>query len=71
VKIICIDDEKLILKLTVSMCLELPQKPEVEGFNNATDALKYLCHHKADIAIMDINMPDMTGIILAAKMKKN
>ena len=69
-RIICIDDEKLILELTVSMCRELPQKPEVEGFNNATDALEYLCHHKVDIAIMDINMPDMTGIILAAKMKK-
>ena len=69
-RIICIDDEKLILELTVSMCRELPQKPEAEGFNNAKDALEYLRCHKVDIAIMDINMPDMTGIILAAKMKE-
>ena len=69
-RIICVDDEKLILELTVSMCRELPQKPEVQGFSNSADALEYLRCHKADIAIIDINMPDMTGIVLAAKMKE-
>ena len=69
-RIICIDDEKLILELTVSMCRELPQKPEVRGFNNSADALAYIRNYKVDIAIMDINMPDMSGIIMAAKMKE-
>ena len=69
-RIICVDDEKLILNLTVSMCRELPQHPEVKGFSNSADALAYIRSYKVDIAIMDINMPDMTGIVLAAKMKE-
>lgn len=69
-RIICVDDEKLILNLTVSLCEELPDNPEVESFNNATDALEWLKTNNADIALLDINLPDMDGITLAARMKE-
>lgn len=69
-RIICIDDEELVLNLTVSLCREPPMKPETLGFERANEALLWLETHTADIAIMDINMPDMNGITLAAKMKK-
>ncbi len=68
-KIICVDDEPLILKMTTDLCRELPQKPEVNGFSSATDALLWLEDHNCDIAILDINMPDMSGITLAASIK--
>jgi len=68
-KIVCVDDEMLVLGLTVSMCKELPQKPEVTGFDNAYDALAYLKNHHTDIVILDINMPDIDGIALAARIK--
>lgn len=70
VRIICVDDERLILELTVSMCRKLPIEPEVAGFQNAADALDFLQKHGADIALLDINMPDMSGISLAARMKE-
>lgn len=69
-KIICIDDEKLILDMTVMMCRRLPEKPEVIGFYTAADALQYMQSHNADIALLDINMPDMNGMMLAARLKE-
>ena len=33
-KIICVDDEVLLLEDTVAMCLKLPQVEEAKGFTN-------------------------------------
>ena len=69
-KIVCVDDEILILQLTVSMCERLPQDPEVAGFDNVKEALSYFENNIADIAILDINMPDMDGFSMAAHIRK-
>ena len=68
-RIICIDDEPLILQMTVALCRELPEKPDVCGFSTAADALKWLAERTADIALLDINLPDMNGIELAARIR--
>ena len=52
-RIICIDDEPLILQMTVALCRELPEKPDVCGFSTAADALKWLAERTADIALLD------------------
>lgn len=69
-KIICVDDEKLILKLVVYMCEQLPQVGEVIGFSSSYEALEYLKKNSADIALLDIEMPKMNGITLATKIKE-
>ena len=69
-RIICVDDEELVLQLTVSLCRELPEVEDVQGFSKAKDALKYLKTNPADIALLDIDMPDMNGILLAKKIKE-
>ena len=69
-KIICIDDEPLILNMIAALCRELPAKPEVCGFSHAKDALCWLETHTADVALLDINLPDMNGIALAARIRE-
>ena len=68
---ICVDDEPLVLQLTVSLCKELPGLDDAVGFTRAEEALAYLSGHEAAVAILDIDMPDMNGLALAAKIKEN
>ena len=67
---ICVDDEKLITDYVVSLCRELPPLTEAEGFIRARDALAWLKENSADLALLDIDMPDMNGLTLAAEIKK-
>ena len=66
---ICIDDEELILNMTVCMCEKLPQLDEVHGFSDATEALKWLDKNSLDIALLDIDMPEINGIQMAMEIK--
>ena len=68
-KILCVDDEALVLGLTVSLCRELPWSPEVAGFSRSGQALEWLEGNAPEIALLDINMADMNGLTLAAKIK--
>lgn len=67
---ICVDDEPLVLQLTVSLCKELPALRDAVGFSRAQEALDWLDSNFADIALLDIDMPDMNGLALAAKIKE-
>ncbi len=69
-KIICVDDEELVLSLIVYMCEQLSQVDEVKGFSDPEKALEYLKTNYADIALLDIDMPKMNGITLAVKIKE-
>ena len=69
--IICVDDERLVLDLTVGVCKEiLAGNGEVHGFWRSKDALDWVSGHFADIALLDIDMPDMNGMVLAARIKE-
>ena len=48
-RIICVDDEELILQLTLAMCKELPQVKEAVGFTKASEALGWLEENEADV----------------------
>ena len=69
-KIICVDDEELVLKLTISACERLTQRPEVLGFGRAREALAYLKEHETDLVLLDIAMPGMDGLELAARLRE-
>ena len=67
---ICVDDEKLITDYVVSLCQGCPPLSEALGFTRARDALSWLQDNSADLALLDIDMPDMNGLTLAAEIKK-
>lgn len=69
-RIICVDDEELVLNLVVYLCEQLPDIDEVKGFSDSTDALNWLRDNDADLAILDIDMPRLNGINLAVKIKE-
>ena len=68
--IICVDDERILMEDTVSMCLELSGITDAKGFTRAKQALEWLEKNSADIALLDIDMPEMNGLELAARIKE-
>ena len=69
-KAICVDDEPLILDLVVSMCRKLPQITDAQGFTAPGTALKWLDGNRVDLALLDIDMPGVSGITLARMIKE-
>lgn len=67
---ICVDDEKLLMERTVALCREVPGMDEVAGFTNPREALEWVSEHPVDLALLDVEMPSMTGIELAAAIKQ-
>jgi two-component SAPR family response regulator len=65
-----VDDEKLILDDTVSKCREMPQIREVEGFTRPAEALAWLEQNAVDLVLLDIDMPGMNGLEMAATIKE-
>lgn len=65
--ILIVDDEKNITK-SLSLLLK-NEGYEIVTYNNSTDALEYYKKTIPDLAILDIKMPEMSGIELINKMK--
>ncbi len=68
-KAICVDDAALILEHTISQLGQIKAIDDVRGFTKPGDALEYLKENPVDIALLDIDMPEMNGISLAARLK--
>lgn len=63
-KTIIVDDEPLALDVLETYISQIPEINLVGKFNNAIDANKRLSEGDIDLAFMDIQMPQLTGIEL-------
>ena len=69
-KVVCVDDEKLMLKQIVSLCEKTADVDEIHCFDRAKKALSWVKDHSCDLALLDINLPDMNGITLAKRIRE-
>ena len=62
---IIVDDEPLAVKLLESFVAKTPQLRLEASFTDSVEALSWLKEHPANLAFMDIQMPDMNGMELS------
>ena len=62
IKILVVDDHKIIRDGIISLLHDQPKYMVVAEASNGREALEVLKEIKVDIAILDINMPEMNGI---------
>ena len=68
--VICVDDEKLLADYVAELCRALPKVDRVLSFSAPLTALEWLEENNADLAILDIDMPGMSGMELAERIKQ-
>lgn len=65
IRTITIDDEPLALKLLSGYVQKTPFLELVGEFDNPLDAMEFLSNNEVQLIILDIQMPDLTGIEFA------
>lgn len=65
-----VDDKQLAVNALVSTMNEIDPEGTHAGLISSREALSYLKSHDIDVAFLDIEMPDMNGLLLAKEMKE-
>lgn len=68
-RIILTDDEQGALELLKEEVENVLPNAEIEGFRFPEDALRYAADHPVDVAFLDVEMPQMSGLELARRLK--
>ena len=68
-KIIVVDDEPLVLQGEAHLIRRIRPDAEVSTFGSPLEALEYFKTGSADVVFLDIQMPRMTGVELAQRLK--
>jgi two-component SAPR family response regulator len=69
-RIIAVDDEKIALESLSSAIKAIVTEDEVVSFRYPEDALEYANTNLCDIAFLDVEMAGMSGVELAAELKR-
>ncbi|MCE6988271.1 response regulator transcription factor [Dyadobacter sp. CY323] len=70
VKILIVDDHPMVLEGLKSLLADAEGIEVVGTACNAIDAIAFLKNNPVDIAFLDINLPDISGIDLCKKVKE-
>ena len=69
IKCIAIDDEPLALELIKNYVARFPILTLVTCFTDAIEGQEYLQKNSIDLLFIDINMPDLNGLVLVEKLE--
>lgn len=67
---LCVDDEAILLRVLENAVEQSPDIQGVAKFSNGRDAIEYAKNNPIDIAFLDIEIHQMTGIELAVELRK-
>lgn len=70
IKTILVDDEILAMRLFELECADFEDIEIVASFESPVKAIEYVETHEVDMAVLDIEMPEMNGIELGKALKK-
>ena len=68
--ILATDDEQSALNVLMGAIKEAVPLARVHGFRNPLEALEFMKETKCEVAFLDIQMREMSGIVLARKLKE-
>lgn len=68
--IIAVDDERRAMSSLVEAIEVVQPDAEVSGFISPDDALAYAKKNRVDVAFLDIQMGEMSGVVLAKHLKE-
>lgn len=66
--ILIVDDEKLIVDDLMHEVKEIVPGASIDGMTNSVGALERAREKEYDVALIDIDMPDMDGLTLARRL---
>ncbi|MDX2063814.1 MAG: LytTR family DNA-binding domain-containing protein [Bacteroidia bacterium] len=66
---IAVDDEPLALAVLEDYCHKLPYLRLVAAVRSGVDAIAFLAQQPVDFVLLDINMPELTGLQLARHLQ--
>lgn len=69
-RVICADDERLLLEDLEMFAEEVLPQAEIVSFIKGTDAMEFAKANAADIAFLDINMGIVDGVSIAKELQK-
>lgn len=69
-RIIAVDDEKIALDSLVSAIKATVTEDEVVSFRYPEDAIEYVKQNSCDIAFLDVEMAEMSGVDLAEELQR-
>ena len=69
-RVLCVDDALPIMEDVVAMCRKIPGITSVKGFTRPREAAEWLETHPVDLSLLDIDMPEINGLMLAEKQKR-
>ena len=70
INVLVLDDKMLLVKDIIRDVKSVAPDATCVGFHRETEAILYAKHHSIDVALLDIDMPIMNGLLVAEKLCK-